>query len=102
MNRGGLEAILDKVQWGIPYQPEPTIWDRVAILYQGIVEQHYFANGNKRIGLLMSIIFLEKNGYSFETTNDDAYEFTIQVAQSLKTYKEIKSWFAEKSRKKEY
>lgn len=99
MNIAGLEATLDKAQWGIPYQPEPTIWDRVTILYKGIVEDHYFADGNKRIGLLLAYIFLDNNGYDFITTNDDAYEMTMKVAQGLKTYEEIKEWFNNNSKK---
>ncbi len=99
MNNAGLEATLDKVQWGIPFQPEPTIWDRVTILYKSIVEEHFFADGNKRIGLLLAFIFLNNNGYDFITSNDDAYKITLEVAQGLKTYEEIKVWFKSNSKK---
>ena len=47
------------------------------------------------------IIVENMSGYSFKTTNDDVYEFTMEVAQGLKTYEVIKKWFNEKSRKKE-
>lgn len=99
MNNAGLKATLDKVQWGIPFQPEPTIWDRVTILYKSIVEEHFFTDGNKRIGLLLAFIFLNNNGYDFITSNDDAYEITLEVAQGLKTYEEIKVWFKSNSKK---
>lgn len=99
MNNSGLKATLDKVQWGIPFQPEPTIWDRVTILYKSIVEEHFFADGNKRIGLLLAFIFLNNNGYDFITSNDDAYKITLEVAQGLKTYEEIKVWFKSNSKK---
>lgn len=99
MNNAGLKATLDKVQWGIPFQPEPTIWDRVTILYKSIVEEHFFTDGNKRIGLLLAFIFLNNNGYDFITSNDDAYEITLEVAQDLKTYEEIKVWFKSNSKK---
>lgn len=99
MNNSGLKATLDKVQWGIPFQPDPTIWDRVTILYKSIVEEHFFADGNKRIGLLLAFIFLNNNGYDFITSNDDAYKITLEVAQGLKTYEEIKVWFKSNSKK---
>ena len=99
MNNSGLKATLDKVQWGIPFQPNPTIWDRVTILYKNIVEEHFFADGNKRIGLLLAFIFLNNNGYDFITSNDDAYKITLEVAQGLKTYEEIKVWFKSNSKK---
>lgn len=93
-----LKSTLDKIEWGIPFQPEPTIWDRVSILYRDIVEEHFFADGNKRIGFIISVIFLNKNGYFFDTTNDDVFEMTIQVAQGLKSFEEIKEWFEKNSR----
>ena len=100
MHKARLKTTLDKVQWGIPYQPPPTIWDRVTILYKEIIEGHYFADGNKRIGLLIAYYFLEKNGYIFNATNDEAYETTLQVAQELKTYEDLKEWFRVNSSEK--
>ena len=98
LKKQGLKSTLDKIEWGIPFQPEPTIWDRVSILYRDIVEEQFFADGNKRIGFIISVIFLNKNGYFFDTTNDDVYEMTIQVAQGLKSFEEIKEWFEKNSR----
>ena len=93
LNKEGLKSTLDKVEWGIPFKPEISIWDRVAILYRDIIEEHFFADGNKRIGFLISIIFLNKNGYFFDTTNEDVYEMTIEGAQGKKTFIDIKEWF---------
>jgi len=97
LKKQGLKSTLDKIEWGIPFQPEPTIWDRVSISYRDIVEEHFFADGNKRIGFIISVIFLNKNGCFFDTTNDDVYEMTIQVAQGLKSFEEIKEWFEKNS-----
>ena len=99
MNQQGLKATLDKVEWGIPFHPKPTIWDRVAILYRDLVSEHFFADGNKRIGFIIAVIFLNKNGYFFDTTNDNVYETTIQTAQGLKTFEDIKEWFKKNSLK---
>jgi len=99
INHQGLKATLDIVQWGMPFHPKPTIWDRVTILYRNLVEEHYFMDGNKRIGFIISVIFLNKNGYFFDTTNDDVYKMTMQVAQRLKTYEEILDWFKRNSKK---
>ncbi|MHA1264656.1 MAG: type II toxin-antitoxin system death-on-curing family toxin [Candidatus Helarchaeota archaeon] len=93
MNRGGLESTLDKVQWGIPTQGSPTLWDQVTILFKEIVENHYFSDGNKRIGILLAYLFLQKNGYEFSPPNQEIFSVTINVAQGLKTYAELKQWF---------
>lgn len=92
-NSQGLKSTLDKIKWGIPFQPEPTIWDRVAIMFRDIISEHFFADGNKRIAFIISILFLNKNGYFFETTNDDVVETTIEVAKGKMEFKEIKKWF---------
>jgi len=98
LNKEGLKGTLDKLEWGIPFQPDPTIWDRVSILYKNIVEGHFFSDGNKRIGFIISVIFLNKNGYFFDTSNEEVYEITIQVAQGLKPFEEIKQWFKSNSK----
>lgn len=99
MNREGLISTLDKVQWGIPYQRSPTIWDQVTILFKEIVQNHYFLDGNKRIGILLAYIFLSKNGYNFSPLKNEIFSFTMAVAQGQKEYEEIKNWFYQNSKK---
>ena len=101
IHKGRLGSTLDKVRWGIPFHSEPDIWDRATILYKDIVENHYFEDGNKRIGLFITVVFLIKNGFDFITSNDDAYEMTVQIAQKSKTYEEIKEWLKKNSKKVE-
>ncbi|MHA2037883.1 MAG: type II toxin-antitoxin system death-on-curing family toxin [Promethearchaeota archaeon] len=93
MNREGLMSTLDKVQWGIPFKDAPSIWDQVTILYKEIVDNHYFSDGNKRIASLIVYIFLYKNGYKFSPPKGDVYEVTLDLAQGLKSFDDIKDWF---------
>lgn len=99
MNRQGLISTLDKVKWGVPFQDAPTIWDQVTILYKEIIENHYFSDGNKRIGALLAYIFLFKNGYEFSPPKGEIYRITMEVAQGLKKFDEIKEWFSKNSKK---
>ena len=99
INRQGLISTLDKVKWGIPFQDVPTIWEKVTILYQEIIENHYFSDGNKRIGSLLAYIFLSKNGYEFSPPKGDIFEITLEVAQGEKKFNEIKEWFKIYSKK---
>jgi len=98
MNRQGLISTLDKVRWGIPFQELPTIWDQVAILYKEIIENHYFSDGNKRIGVLIAYISLYKNHYEFFPAHGEILNFTLEVAQGLKTFEEVKDWFRNNSK----
>ena len=77
MNREGLTSTLDKVRWGIPFQNAPTIWDQVTIIYKEIVENHYYSDGNKRLGSLLAYIFLFKNGYEFNPPEGEIYKIFI-------------------------
>lgn len=100
MNRNGLFSIIDKVRWGIPFHDAPTIWDQVTILYKELIENHYFSDGNKRIGSLLAYIFLFKNGYEFSPPEGEIFSFTLDVAQGLKNSKELKEWFKKNTKKK--
>jgi len=99
MNRDGLIATLDKVKWGIPTQGIPTIWDQVTVIFKEIVENHYFSDCNKRIGILIAYLFLVKNGYDFSPPETEIFSVTMDIAQGLKTFDEIKEWFIQNSKK---
>jgi len=101
MNRPGLMSTLDKVKWGIPFQTVPTIWDQVSILYKEIVEHHYYSDGNKRLGSLLAYIFLYRNSYEFSPPQGEILGITLEVAQGLKSFEEIKKWFQTNSKKNE-
>jgi death-on-curing family protein len=97
INRQGLTGTIDKVRFGHPFQKSPTIWQRVTIIFREIVENHYFMDGNKRIGSLIAFIFLEKNELGFEPPIGEIFSMTMAVAQSQKTEKEIMLWFRKNS-----
>lgn len=99
LNSQGLKSTLDKVKWGIPFKSPPSIWERVAILYRDIISEHFFADGNKRIAFISSLLFLNKNGYFFETTNDDVFETTMEVAKGNIEFNEVKEWFKSNSKR---
>ena len=99
-DRDGLISTLDKVKWGIPTQGIPNIWERASILFRDIVEYHYFSDGNKRIGILLSYLFLEKNEQEFSPPKGEIFSMTMAVAQGLKSFDEIKEWFTKYSKKK--
>lgn len=97
MNRQGLISTLDKVKWGIPFKDAPTIWEQVAVLYKELIENHYFSDGNKRIGSLLAYIFLFKNGHEFSPPIGEIFTTTLDVAQGLKSLDDLKTWFQDNS-----
>ena len=53
----------------------------LAALYTaGIVRNHPFADGNKRTGFVLGVLFLELNGYVFRASQEDAANAVLALA----------------------
>lgn len=63
--------------------------------YLSIVTNHIFQDGNKRTGLIASLLFLSLNGYHLkpDLSHDEIYNFTMRVASGELTLKETQEWF---------
>jgi death-on-curing protein len=46
----------------------------------GIVKNHPFVDGNKRVGFVVGVLFLEINGYSFKASEEQAAQAVINLA----------------------
>jgi len=46
----------------------------------GIVRNHPFVDGNKRIGFIVGVLFLELNGYRFTASEEDAALAVLALA----------------------
>ena len=75
----------------------PDLFSKAAILFYLLVKNHAFVDGNKRTAALALIEFLERNGYTLNATNDDLYQFTIDVASSVLTKEEVEMWIRDKA-----
>jgi death on curing protein len=58
----------------------PTIDEKAAALVHSLVSNHALVDGNKRLGLAGLIAFLGVNGWRLTWTNDEAYEFIMQIS----------------------
>jgi death-on-curing protein len=77
----------------------PDLFSKAAILFYLLVKDHAFIDGNKRTAALALIEFLERNGYTLDATNDELYQFTIDVASSVLTKEEVQMWIRDKATK---
>jgi len=46
-----------------------------------LVKNHPFVDGNKRVGAVAAIVFLELNGYYLDASEDDLAEMVLSVAR---------------------
>ena len=72
----------------------PDIFDKAAALMQSLVNNHPFVDGNKRVGIAATALFLQRNGHRLVASNQEVEEFTLAVAQSERSVEEIAAWFA--------
>ena len=58
----------------------PAVFELAAAYAFGLVKNHPFVDGNKRIGFAAAIVFLEISGYQFQATEADATVRTLALA----------------------
>ena len=60
----------------------PTLADKAAALFYGLVRSHGFTDGNKRVALVALLTYLERNGMYLQADDDTLYAFTMDAATS--------------------
>ncbi|MBU6244149.1 MAG: type II toxin-antitoxin system death-on-curing family toxin [Actinomycetales bacterium] len=58
----------------------PSIHEKAGALMESLARNHTLIDGNERLALTAVIVFLGINGRRLAATNDEAYDFTIEVA----------------------
>jgi death-on-curing protein len=61
---------------------KPNLFDLAASYGFGLVKNHPFVDGNKRIGFTVAVLFLELNRYRFLAPEADAVVRTLALAAS--------------------
>ena len=70
----------------------PTIQQKAARLGYGLIKNHAFVDGNKRIGVHTMLVFLEINGISLEYTQEELYTTVLDVASGKADVEELTTW----------
>ena len=65
----------------------------------GLVKNHPFVDGNKRIGFTVCVLFLQLNGWRFEAEEVDAAVQTLGLAAGAVTESEYAAWLKAHSRR---
>ena len=73
--------------WGSDAYPTPFL--KAAALLDSVVNNHALVDGNKRLGWLAAIVFLDVNGIWIEAPDDSAYELVISVASGAADLSEV-------------
>ena len=70
----------------------PTKEEKAARIACSLIRNHPFTDGNKRIGMLFLITFLDVNGIALNCTDEDIIELGLSVASGKDDYEAVLDW----------
>lgn len=96
-DEGLLDSALGKPPNVFAYCAAATLFDLAASYTAGLVKNHPFIDGNKRIGFLAGALLLQLNGYRFIANEADAALRTLALAAGDMTESAYAAWLENNS-----
>lgn len=101
-NTGGTDGVRDKnlleSALKTPFQTfdgselYQTILDKASQFCYSLIENHPFLDGNKRIGVHLTLLFLKLNGVELSYSQNELIEFGLNIASGKVNKEDIKNW----------
>ena len=94
---GGLEAALYR-----PYATfdgndlYPTAVEKASAIFESIIINHPFIDGNKRIAYVLMRLTLMENNLDIAASQEEKYKMTIAASKGEIGFDEIKQWLTER------
>lgn len=76
---------------------EPTLFELTAAYASGLVKNHPFLDGNKRIGFMAAYVFLGANDWRLQASEEEAVIETLSLAAGVTTEADYAAWLARNS-----
>ena len=105
---GGLAGLRDEsLLESAVYRPQmtfgnkelyPDLFSKVAALGHSLIQNHPFADGNKRTGFEAMRLMLRLNGFDLKETQKTKFQFVIKIATGKYTEQEIADWLQKRSK----
>lgn len=96
-DEGLLDSALSKPENLFAYGT-PSVFELAASYGFGLVRNHPFIDGNKRIGFIVAVVFLQLNGWRLEASEVDATLRTLALAAGELSEAEFAEWLRAHSR----
>lgn len=87
-----LESALARPRQKWAYLRKPDVATLAAAYAFGIVKNHPFHDGNKRVGFLTALMFLGLNGYELITDESEVVTAILGVAEGGATEADLAQW----------
>ncbi len=91
-DENALESALGRPRHRWSYSPETGLPELAAAYAFGLMRDHPYVDGNKRIALVALVAFLDLNGMELVATNADAHMAVLAVAAGEMTEAELADW----------
>ena len=88
-----LDSALAKPRNVFAYADQPDIFRLAASYAFGIARNHAFVDGNKRTALVVSLAFLDRNGWDIVASKENLYFTFLHLADGSLTEEELTTWF---------
>ena len=69
-----------------------SIQEKAARLAYGLIQNHPFIDGNKRIGTHAILVLLALNGIELIYTQDELSDIILKIAASTASYEDLLAW----------
>ena len=95
-----LESALARPRQKWHYTSELEVPDLAAAYAFGLVRNHPYRDGNKRIGFLAMVTFLGLNGFAFDATDAEVVTTFVALAAGDVSENELAEWIRRHARKR--
>ena len=101
LNQGALESTLNKPKNVFAYDDTVTLYRLAASYGYGLIKNHCFVDGNKRIALIAVYTFLVVNGIELNAPESEAANFFLDLAASQNSQEDdlqtLRQWLSDHS-----
>ena len=88
-DKGLLESALFRPQTG----HYADLTEMAAALFESLISNHAFIDGNKRVAFFVTDVFLRMNGWKIAISADDGYDFVVgSIERGECTYEHLRPW----------
>jgi death-on-curing protein len=88
-----LDSALAKPLNVFAYADQPDIFRLAASYAFGIARNHAFVDGKKRTALVVSLTFLDRNGWDIVAPKEEVYFTFLHLADGSLSEEELTDWF---------
>jgi len=87
-----LESALARPKNRLAYEPGSDLAALAAAYLFGLVKNHAYVDGNKRVGFAAAATFLWLNGLRLTASESEAYDAVIGTVEGSRTESELADW----------